>query len=319
MRSARSLFWLQLALGTLGAAAAALAATAALRSVNPALPSWTDLRAACSTMLSGGTVGRMLIVALASIGLAVPVRAARSIIRQAWGARRLLRSLAAVGTQDGSPPVITVAEERPLAFCAGLLHPRIYVSTGARQLLGHRELCAVIAHERHHARRRDPLRGLIVEAVRDAVFFVPVLAGCRARYGSLAELAADEHAIAAAGVRPLAGALATFDAHGGPLVAVSAERVDHLLGARSEWQLRPTVLIASLSSIASVAALAGATFTVVGREHVTLVGLASTGCGVASLALVAIAARLVVKLFGQPGPSGRQASGWTIQRCDRRP
>lgn len=299
MRSARSLFWLQLALGALGATAAALAATAAMRSVDPALPSWTALRAICTTMLSGASpVGRILILALAGIGLAVPVRAARSIIRQLRATRGLLRSLTLVGTEEGTPCLVTVADERPLAFCGGLLRPRIYLSTGARRLLTDPELRAVIAHERHHARRRDPLCLLIVEAVRDAVFFAPVLASCRARYGGLTELAADEHAIAATGVRPLARALAAFDAHGGPLVAVSAERVDHLLGARHRWQLRPAALTASLWSIAAVAALAVVAAALVGPAQITLVGLASTACGVTIIALPAITAGLALGLLG---------------------
>lgn len=299
MRSARSLFWLQLALGALGAGAAALAVLVAMRSVDPALPTWTALRAMCTTMLSGASpVGRIVILALVGVGLAVPVRAARSIIRQVRATRGLLRSLTAVATEDGSPRLVTVADERPLAFCAGLLRPRIYLSTGTRRLLADPELRAVIAHERHHARRRDPLRLLIVEAVRDAMFFAPVLGRCRTRYGSLTELAADEHAIAATGVRSLAGALAAFDAHDGPLAAVSAERVDHLLRTRHRWQVPLAALHASLWSIAAVAAMAVGAAALVGPEQITLVGLASTACGVTIIALPAVAAGVVLGLLG---------------------
>lgn len=299
MRSARSLFWLHLALGALGAAAAGLASTAALRSVSLAVPPWSDLQAMCTTMLSGASpVGRLLILTLAGLGLAVPARGAMSVFRQVRATRGFLRSLTVVKIEDGPAQVITVADDQPLAFCAGLLRPRIYVSTGTRRLLAAPELAAVLAHERHHARRFDPLRMLIVDAVRNAVFFVPVLGRCRSRYGSLAELAADEQAIATAGVRPLARALATFDAHGGPLAAVSPERVDHLLGARHSWELSRMAFVASLWSIAGVTALAVAASTLVGTSHITLIGLASTACGVALIALPVVAGGLALGSLG---------------------
>lgn len=303
MDSAKRLFWFQLALGALGAAAAGLAVTAASQAVSPAVPSWSALQAICTTMLSGASPGgRLLILTLAGLGLAVPVRGATSVFRQVRATRGFLRSLTVARIEDGPAPVITVDDDRPLAFCAGLLRPRIYVSTGTRRLLAAPELAAVLAHERHHARRFDPLRMLIVDAVRNAVFFVPVLGRCRSRYGSLAELAADEQAIATAGVRPLASALATFDAHGGPLAAVSPERVDHLLGARHAWDLSPMALIGSLWSIAGVTALAVAASTLVGTNHVTLIGLASTACGVAIIALPVVAGRLVLGSLGERAP-----------------
>ena len=49
--------------------------------------------------------------------------------------------------------------EAPLAFCAGWLRPRVYVSTAVpRPPLATSELRAVLAHEQHHGALRDPLR-----------------------------------------------------------------------------------------------------------------------------------------------------------------
>ncbi|UTI63996.1 M56 family metallopeptidase [Paraconexibacter antarcticus] len=294
---------MQLGLGALAAAAAALAATTVLRSVNPGASSWSDLQRMCITMLGGASpVARVIILALAGIGLAVPVRGASSIFRQLTATRRFLRSLTVTDVQAGSPSVVTVADDRPLAFCAGVLRPRIYLSTGTRRLLPRPELDAVIAHESHHAQRRDPLRMLIVDAVRHAMFFLPVLGQCRTRYGSLTELAADERAIATVGVRPLAGALAMFDAHGGPLTAVSAERVDHLLGERHAWQISPLALIGGLWSIAGIVALAITTLSFVSTQSITMVSLASTACGVTIIALPVTAAGLAFGLIGPRYP-----------------
>ena len=48
-----------------------------------------------------------------------------------------------------------------LAVTHGLVRPRVAVSTGLIEALDASELTAVLVHERHHLRRRDPLRLLI--------------------------------------------------------------------------------------------------------------------------------------------------------------
>ena len=69
------------------------------------------------------------------------------------------------------------------------------------------ELDAVLAHERAHARRRDPLRGLLGRAGADVLFFVPVAPWWHEHRAVAAELAADRAAVARAGTSALAGAL----------------------------------------------------------------------------------------------------------------
>ena len=54
--------------------------------------------------------------------------------------------------------VNVVNDSSPEAFCAGFLRPRVYVSRGAVELLTPDELRAVLQHEHHHWRMRDPLR-----------------------------------------------------------------------------------------------------------------------------------------------------------------
>ncbi len=50
----------------------------------------------------------------------------------------------------------------PTAFTAGLLHPRPYLSSAADRQLSVQEKGVILAHERHHVRRRDPLRLLLL-------------------------------------------------------------------------------------------------------------------------------------------------------------
>jgi beta-lactamase regulating signal transducer with metallopeptidase domain len=90
----------------------------------------------------------------------------------------------------------------------------------------------VIEHESHHCRRRDPPRILIVQILRDCLFFLPVMGCLRERYRTLAELAADEAAVSRTGDRrSLAAALITFAAIPSPGVVVAESTlgiVDHL-------------------------------------------------------------------------------------------
>jgi len=293
MRSDRALFWLQLAVGAAGIAAAALSATTAALLIDPSLPAPAALRALCERMVPG--VGPLLVLALAGIGLAVPLRGIGSVLRQVRAAGRLRRALPVEETRPGRPPVVVVQHRRPLAFCCGSLRPRIFVSTGARLLLDDAELEAVLAHERHHARRRDPLRLLLAQALRDAVFFSPVLTRCRARLGTLAELAADRSAIASVGVRPLAGALVAFDTHGGSVAAVSNERVDQLQGVDAESGIGLAALLGGLLTAMAVTTLALVTAAV--AQQVSVVGLASTACAVLVIALPVFAGGLALGLL----------------------
>ena len=105
-------------------------------------------------------------------------------------------------------PVAIVPGARPLAFCAGLLRPRVYVSSGALQRLSADALAAVVEHEAHHAARRDPLRILVARAIGEAYS----LTALPRREQALAELAADAAAVRRRGAAPLAAALLAFDA-----------------------------------------------------------------------------------------------------------
>jgi hypothetical protein len=234
---------LELALALLAGSAALIALIVALDVLRFALPALLDGRLA--------PLGHHEI-ALGVLALAdalVVWRLGPSLWRQARLQRRL-RHLPAVGSRTVSGRLVTVvADARPLAFCSGLLRPGLYVSDGALARLGERELQAVIEHEAHHARRRDPLRLVAAQTASDAFGFLPPLRGLAHAEAALADLAADAAAVAAVGSRaPLAAAwLALEDP--------APERVDHLLGAQPAG-VAPAVLAGSVLAVASLATVA---------------------------------------------------------------
>jgi hypothetical protein len=149
-----------------------------------------------------------------------------------------------------------VEHDRTEAFCAGLLHPRIYVSTAAVAALDEQALAAVLDHEREHRRRHDPLRLLTGRVLVSALFFVPGLAALAARYQSLADLNADEHAVerSAAARQALARAMLAFDEQSGstPGTGIDPARADALLGQPPASRFPLAVCLAAAAVITVV-------------------------------------------------------------------
>jgi Zn-dependent protease with chaperone function len=145
----------------------------------------------------------------------------------------------------GPPRTLLFAGSAPQAFCAGLWRPRLYLSDATLTVLTDPELDAVLAHEEHHLRHRDPLRIFFARVLSEALFFLPVLRRLSERYAALAELAADAAAVRRTNdPAPLASALVAFEDSMGPaVVGIAPERVDQLLGARPRWEL-PLALLA---------------------------------------------------------------------------
>ncbi len=111
---------------------------------------WAGLAAGLVVTLWGGwVIGRFAIRAASDL---VAMRRLRAELQ---GATACTRPLA-----GGVQPVSIVAER--VAFTAGLLRPRVYLGAGLLVDLQPEEVEAVLLHERHHARRYDPLRCWLV-------------------------------------------------------------------------------------------------------------------------------------------------------------
>jgi len=283
MTSARALFRLHLLLGALALATVAVAAAVTLRAVDVAPSSLGDIVATCRQALVPvwrvETFATLALLALGALSALVASRAARSAVRQLVATRRFMATLEVVGPVADTPGALLIGDRRPLAFCAGYLRPRIYVSSGTMALLSGAQLDAVLAHEAHHVRRRDPLRMLVARTLAESAFFVPVLHRSRERYAALAELAADDAAVRASGrPGPLAAALLAFDVNGGPAAGVAPERVDHLAGQRSSWQVPMRDVMNGIATIGVLGIVISATALASTGEGLSVAAVAMSGC-----------------------------------------
>jgi Zn-dependent protease with chaperone function len=197
----------------------------------------------------------MALVTLAAIGAVVLATACNATARHLRGHRRYMRHLAALGPRQHGE-VLVFDDDAPQAFCAGLLRPRIYLSRGTLGALDAGALRAVIAHERHHRDRHDPLRVLLATVFSEALFFLPVMARLRDRFVALLELAADEAAVrdGQGGAGGLAAAMLAFDAAASPAgaVGIAPERVDHLAGRPPTWRLPRLALALGAVTVAAM-------------------------------------------------------------------
>jgi len=250
----RRVFQLAIALGASGVIVAVLAIATAIASVHRTT-SGSGSFSVPTVALSYPrlNVAGAILAALATLGAIVVGIALRAIGRQHRDYQRFLARLTVVGPLERDPAVTVIADRQPRAFCAGFLRPSVYVSERTLELLGEAELDAVLAHERHHLRRRDPLRFACGRILGHAVFFVPALGPLYQRYTELAEVGADAAAVAEVGRRPLARALLAFEASGDPaVVGFAAERVDSLLGEPVRLGLPVRRLGASLAGLAAL-------------------------------------------------------------------
>ncbi len=288
------LVWLAAFLGASGWLAAAAAVGAAIRSVHhvAATARYVELIGLRFSYPSFDGA-EWLLLALAALGAAALIVAVRACWRQRAAYERFLDRLEVVGRLQEHPAVKVIADPRPQAFCAGYLRPTVYVSQRALELLTESELQAVLAHEHHHLRVRDPLRFVVGRILGQAMFFVPVLRSLCDRYTDVAEVGADRAAIrASAGERaPLASALLVFEADAPPGVSgISSVRVDSLLGQAARWRPPWRLLTASVASLLALGLLIWRTSEVASaRVTLSLPFLSSRPCVAMSLLLPLVA------------------------------
>jgi hypothetical protein len=236
---------------------------------------------AVEELASGGpTTPHALLLALALFDLVALSRAAVSFSRGVSAHRRVAARLAVLRECEiAGRRVMIVASKEPLSFCAGLLRPRIVVSDGALARLSAGELEAVVAHEGHHADRRDPLRILVARAIGDAYS----LRAFPRRERALGELAADAEAVRRGGRAALAGALLAFHGDHG----IAPERVDRLAGTPPHDEVPRGLVAGAAIIIGALVALLAADVLVPGHPDVCLPLDSAPG-----LILCAISARI---------------------------
>jgi Zn-dependent protease with chaperone function len=289
---------LQLGLGAVGLAVSVLGLAAGVRAVHvrPAGAHRLELASVRLTYPAVNAAAVALLV-LALLGAVVLVVVVRATWRQVRAQRRLLTALPVTGALSAHPGVLVVDTAAPLAFCAGWLRPRVYVSTGVLDRVSERELGAVLAHEHLHGALRDPLRLAVSRVLCQALFFLPVLRPLHETYAGAAELTADAAALEAVdGERaPLAAAMLAV----GP-AGVAPARVDALLGLPQAWRLPRALLLTSLLTIAVVVALVWRASATASVEATLNLPIASSQPCVLVLALVPVLAGLAAALLRRP-------------------
>lgn len=196
---------------------------------------------------------------------AVCARRFGSMLRRSADARLSRRYGRRFGIGRGRLAIIRA--EAPVAMTVGLFRPRIVLSAGLLRMLEPAELAAVVAHERHHLRRRDPLALFALSLSRKALWYVPLLGWAEDKYKTAVEVLADRHAIASSsgGAEALGGALLKLlrQAGVGGMPAASASFADASVNVRIRLLLDPRYspswrppLAATLLSFAALALLA---------------------------------------------------------------
>ncbi len=115
------------------------------------------------------------VTTVALIGTAVALRAVHHAAAL-WRARLALRRVARISRRLASPvgELLLAPASTPFCFVAGLLAPRIFVSTGAWERLDANERQAMLAHEQAHAEQGDLWRRSALGAF--ALFAAPLIA-----------------------------------------------------------------------------------------------------------------------------------------------
>jgi BlaR1 peptidase M56 len=289
MTRARNYYRFALATGGLALLTLAGALAVAASALSFSAPGLTELLEACRGLVPSATsAAGLLMTAITSLGVASVACGARAAMRHHRSRARILRHLRVVDRFDRDGARVLVVEDlRPRAFCFGILRPRVYVSTGALAAMSGAELEAVVAHEGHHVARRDPLRILIAQILRDALFFLPIMRHVTDRYTALAEVAADEAAVRRTGDRPaLASAMLTFEERAPEgTVGIAPERVDHLLGRPPGWQLSRSMLGVGVATLAAIAALGAAVGTAAPAQGISTAAVIMQVCGLGMVLL----------------------------------
>lgn len=223
---------------------------------------------ACIFFLAGLEKIPLSSVVLVALTTASAVAFARGTVGH-LKARRLLRALPVepiqtgalldVARDAGATDLFVAPASRPVAFCLGLFRPRVVITAGLLARLDPEEQAAVVWHEAHHARQREPLKSLIARLAAQTFFWIPALRELLDRYLLVKELAADRLAAGRTSRRALAGALSQVAGQPTPAAAVglaefAAARIDRLFDPAAELPplFRPSRLIVSLAAAASL-------------------------------------------------------------------
>lgn len=94
-----------------------------------------------------------------------------------------------------SNQVTILKQQKPQAFCFGVINPKIYLSTGLISLMSDVELKVILRHEKYHVDHNDPLVFILATLVESLFPFFPVISEFIRVYRTDREVKADNHAM----------------------------------------------------------------------------------------------------------------------------
>jgi beta-lactamase regulating signal transducer with metallopeptidase domain len=157
--------------------------------------------------------------------------------------------------------LIVIQNKAPVALTLGVIRPQIIVSTGLLQILDHKELGAVMEHEKFHLKHRDPLAIFLLSMLSISMWYIPLFKWVLDKYKIIIEIMADQFAVSTVcTASDLGGALLKMLKQGqAPHTAVSyasfAEtsinlRIMHILEPQTQLSLKMPILRTLISVFA---------------------------------------------------------------------
>ena len=215
------------------------------------------------------------LLACAVWGLSI-ARAARALARSRRHIRQCRRTSRAMRLPGERAAAWVTDGAAPCVMLAGIVRPRLVISSGVVEALSAEQLSAVIRHERAHRRSRDNLKRLLVLLAPGLLPFVHGFRRIERAWARTAEWAADDRAAAGSAHRSLALAAALVSVArlgSGPPVPVLAtslladgadlsERVDRLLrpAVPMVWRVRRDPMLAASGVLLLAGAMAAVMF-----------------------------------------------------------
>lgn len=87
--------------------------------------------------------------------------------------------------------VVIFSDINPVAFCLGVLHPKIYLSDRLISIMSPLEIETIILHEKQHLHHNDNFALLVAQVIKNTLFFLPVVGELINWLGVKKEILAD--------------------------------------------------------------------------------------------------------------------------------
>lgn len=167
-------------------------------------------------------------------GITMHMRTRRRLKNERLSEHDMPQRLQRAAHDTGVARVRFLDAAQPRAFTFGYVRPTVCISRGLLDCLGDVELEAVLRHENAHARKRDPLRMLLVASITRALFFAPLTRKLHEAFQIAKEIDADQAVIRDMGsTKPLVSAL--IAAGEAPRSADTVAGFSDTLSARIDW------------------------------------------------------------------------------------